>query len=93
MQLALAWAVEHPAVTSALIGPRTEAQLDDLLAPADVRLGADVLDAIDDVVAPGTDLNPADSGFVPAGLAPDARRRAPRRTPYPSTPEPLSGGT
>jgi aryl-alcohol dehydrogenase (NADP+) len=73
--LALAWVTEHPAVTSALIGPRTEAQLDDLLAAAEVALTADVLDAIDDVVAPGTDLNPADVGWVSPGLGPAARRR------------------
>ena len=73
--LALAWTVTHPAVTSALIGVRHEAQLDDLLGAADVTLGADVLDAIDDVVAPGTDLNPADVGWTSPGLDPAARRR------------------
>jgi aryl-alcohol dehydrogenase-like predicted oxidoreductase len=73
--LALAWATEHPAVTSALIGPRTEAQLDDLLGAAGVRLSADVLDAIDDVVPPGTNLNPADVGWTPPGLDRDQRRR------------------
>ena len=73
--LALAWAVEHPAVTSALIGVRSEDQLVDLLGAADVRLGPDVLDAIDAVVPPGTDLNPADTGWTPPGLAAAARRR------------------
>jgi aryl-alcohol dehydrogenase-like predicted oxidoreductase len=73
--LALAWATEHPAVTSALIGPRTEAQLDELIGAADVTLAPEVLDAIDRVVAPGTDLNPADVGWVAPGLAPGARRR------------------
>ncbi|MDY7102236.1 MAG: aldo/keto reductase [Actinomycetota bacterium] len=73
--LALAWVLEHPAVTAALIGPRTRDQLDDLLAAADVRLDADVLDAIDGIVAPGVDLNPADSGWTPPGLEPAARRR------------------
>jgi aryl-alcohol dehydrogenase-like predicted oxidoreductase len=72
--LALAWAVEHPAVTSALIGVRSEDQLGDLLGAADVRLDADVLDAIDAVVPPGIDLNPADSGWTPPGLTPSARR-------------------
>jgi aryl-alcohol dehydrogenase-like predicted oxidoreductase len=74
--LALAWAVEHPAVTSALIGVRFEEQLVELLGAADVHLDADVLDAIDAVVPPGVDLNPADSGWTPPGLAPAARRRA-----------------
>ncbi len=73
--LSLAWATEHPAVTAALIGPRTEAQLDDLLGGLDVVLGSDVLDAIDDVVAPGTDLNPADVGWDPPALSTSARRR------------------
>jgi aryl-alcohol dehydrogenase-like predicted oxidoreductase len=74
-QLALAFAVEHPDVDVALIGPRTPAQLDALLAAVDVRLDADVLDAIDAVVAPGTDLNAADKGWSPPALAADRRRR------------------
>ncbi|MEP1123289.1 MAG: aldo/keto reductase [Ilumatobacter sp.] len=74
-QLALAWAVEHPAVTSALIGPRTEEQLEDLLTASDVSLTSDVLDAIDEVVTPGIDLNPADTGWVSPGLDTAARRR------------------
>ena len=73
--LALAWATEHPAVTTALLGPRTEAQLDDLLGAAEVRLSADVLDAIDAVVAPGVNLNPADIGWTPPGLDREQRRR------------------
>jgi aryl-alcohol dehydrogenase (NADP+) len=73
--LALAWCVEHPAVTTALIGPRTEAQLDDLLGATDLRLDDDTLDAIDAVVAPGTDLNPDDAGWTPPGLDVDQRRR------------------
>ena len=73
--LAIAWAANHPAVSSVLVGPRTEAQLADLLGAADVRLDADVLDAVDEVVAPGVDVNPADTGWVPPGLSPAARRR------------------
>jgi aryl-alcohol dehydrogenase-like predicted oxidoreductase len=73
--LALAWTVEHPAVTSALIGVRSEVQLDDLLGAAALRLDTDVLDAIDAVVAPGTDLNPADTGWTPPALAAARRRR------------------
>ena len=75
--LAIAWATEHPAVSAALLGPRTEAQLDDLLGAAELRLSPDVLDAIDAVVAPGTDTNPADAGWIPPGLAPNRRRRTP----------------
>jgi aryl-alcohol dehydrogenase (NADP+) len=74
-QLALAFAVEHPDVTAALIGPRTNEQLDDLLTAADVTLSSDVLDAIDGVVAPGTDINPADRGWTSPGLDIIRRRR------------------
>jgi aryl-alcohol dehydrogenase (NADP+) len=74
-QLALGWATEHPAVSSALIGPRTEEQLDELLSAADVALDADTLDAVDEIVPPGSDLNPGDRGWSPPGLAAAARRR------------------
>ncbi len=73
--LALAWNVEHPGVTAALIGPRTEEQLDDLLVAAELILDADTLDAIDQIVAPGTNLNPADPGWTPPGLHVSRRRR------------------
>jgi len=73
--LALAWAAEHPAVTAALIGPRTEEQLMDLLGASEVRLDAETLDAIDQIVPPGTNLNPADAGWTPPGLHPSRRRR------------------
>lgn len=75
-QLALAWAVEHPAVTAALIGPRTNDQLDDLLTAATITLDADVLDAIDEIVAPGVDVNPADAGWTSPGLERSHRRRS-----------------
>ena len=75
-QLALAWSVEHQDVTAALIGPRTEAQLEELLTASDITLTPDTLDAIDAIVAPGVDLNPADRGWTPAR---SARRRARRR--------------
>jgi len=74
--LALAFTLAHSAVTSAIIGPRTMEQLEDLLAGADVRLDPDTLDAIDETVAPGTLLDEADRGWDPPWMAPDARRRA-----------------
>jgi len=83
-QMAIAWSTEHPAVTSALIGPRTEEQLADLLTAADVVLDETMLDAIDGVVAPGVDLNPGDRGWTPPGLS-VASRRTPHR-PSPDTP-------
>lgn len=73
--LALAWCVEHPGVTAALLGVRTEAQLDGLLGAADLRLDADVLDRIDAIVPPGRMINPADIGWTPPGLDADERRR------------------
>jgi aryl-alcohol dehydrogenase-like predicted oxidoreductase len=74
IHLALAFVVRHPAVTSAVIGPRTLAHLESQLGAAEVTLDEAVLDRIDEIVAPGTDLNPADTGYrspVPA----DARLR------------------
>ncbi len=62
--LATAFVRAHPAVTAVIIGPRTPEQLDDLLAGADVVLSGDVLDRIDEIVPPGTDLNPADVRFA-----------------------------
>ena len=73
--MSIAFALAHSAVTSAIIGPRTTAQLDDLLAGADVRLDADVLDAIDDVVPPGDVIENADRGWDPPWMSPDERRR------------------
>jgi aryl-alcohol dehydrogenase-like predicted oxidoreductase len=75
--LALAFTLEHPAVSSAIIGPRTMEQLDDLVGAADVRLESDLLDRIDELVAPGTDVDPeADTGWRPPWLAdPRSRRR------------------
>ena len=52
--MAIAFTLAHPAVTSTIIGPRTREQLDDLLAAADMRLDAATLDAIDELVPPGT---------------------------------------
>lgn len=73
--MAVAFTLAHPAVTSAIIGPRTMEQLDDLLAGADLRLGADVLDAIDEVVPAGTVVDDNDRGFEPWWFAPEDRRR------------------
>jgi aryl-alcohol dehydrogenase-like predicted oxidoreductase len=75
--LALAFAVTHPAVTSAIIGPRTMAQLTDLLAGAKVTLDDDVLDRIDEIVPPGTNLNTADAGYQPPSITDPALRRRP----------------
>jgi aryl-alcohol dehydrogenase-like predicted oxidoreductase len=73
--MALAFTLAHPAVTSAIVGPRTVDQLRDLLAGADVRLDEDTLDAVDAVVQPGTTLNDADRGWTPPSMDPQALRR------------------
>jgi aryl-alcohol dehydrogenase-like predicted oxidoreductase len=73
--LALAFTLAHPAVTAAIIGPRDETQLDDLLAGADVRLSGDVLDEIDRIVPPATDVDPANEVSVDPALGVTARRR------------------
>ena len=73
--MAIAFALEHPGVTSAVIGPRTPEQLADLLSGADVRLERPILDAIDELVAPGTLVDENDRGFDPWWLEADARRR------------------
>jgi aryl-alcohol dehydrogenase-like predicted oxidoreductase len=75
IQLALAFAANHPAVTTPIIGPRTIEQLDSQLASVDVVLSADVLDRIDEIVPPGTNLNAGDAGWVNPALEPAARRR------------------
>jgi aryl-alcohol dehydrogenase-like predicted oxidoreductase len=76
--LAMAFVLEHPAVTAAIIGPRTMEQLTDVLGGADVRLSDEVLDRIDELVPPGTTLNAADAGWESPSLRRSARRR-PRR--------------
>jgi len=78
IQLALGFVLEHPAVSAAIIGPRTMEHLESQLPALDLRLHADVLDRIDEIVAPGTDLNSQDVGWVPAALADPSLRRRPR---------------
>jgi aryl-alcohol dehydrogenase-like predicted oxidoreductase len=75
IELAIAFVIRHPAVTSAIIGPRTMEQLESQLTAADVQLSGDVLDRIDEIVEPGTNLNAADTGWSNPALAPAARRR------------------
>ncbi|HTX84715.1 MAG TPA: aldo/keto reductase [Streptosporangiaceae bacterium] len=75
--LAMAFTISHPGVTSALIGPRTMGQLDDLLAGIDVTLSDEILDQIDEIVPPGSDVGtPDQSAYLPPVLQhPDLRRR------------------
>jgi aryl-alcohol dehydrogenase-like predicted oxidoreductase len=75
IHLALAFVLRHPAVTAAIIGPRTMEHLESQLGAAEVELSDEVLDRIDEIVPPGVNLNPADAGWENPALAPEARRR------------------
>ena len=75
--LAMAFTIAHPGVTSALLGARTEPQLDDLLAGVDVTLPDDLLDRIDEIVPPGTDVGTLDQTYQPPALLDPALRRRP----------------
>ncbi len=75
IHLAVAFVLRHPAVTAAIIGPRTMEQLEGLLGADEVRLSDEVLDAIDRIVPPGTNLNAADAGWRPPQLDDPASRR------------------
>ena len=75
IHLALAFVLRHPAVTAPIIGPRTMEQLESQLGAVDVELSDEVLDRIDTIVPPGTNVNPADTGWANPALEPAARRR------------------
>ena len=75
VEMALAFVLNHPAVTAPIIGPRTMEHLEGQLASADITLSADILDRIDEIVPPGINLNPADAGWTNPSLKPAARRR------------------
>ena len=75
IDMALGFVLAHPAVTSPIIGPRTMEQLESQLGAAEIRLPADVLDRIDEIVPPGTTLSRADHGWDPPALANAKLRR------------------
>jgi aryl-alcohol dehydrogenase-like predicted oxidoreductase len=75
--MGMAFVMAHPGVTSAILGPRTMPQLDDLLAGANVVLSDDILDRIDEVVAPGADAGPMGAVYVPPAVAHASLRRRP----------------
>jgi aryl-alcohol dehydrogenase-like predicted oxidoreductase len=78
VHMALAFVMQHPAVTAPIIGPRTMEQLVSQLGAVDVTLSSDVLDRIDEIVPPGVTLTRADAGYVPPSLEDPLLRR--RRT-------------
>jgi aryl-alcohol dehydrogenase-like predicted oxidoreductase len=75
IHLAIAFVLRHPAVTAPIIGPRTMEQLESQIGAADVELSDEILDRIDQIVPPGVNLNPSDSGWSNPALQPSARRR------------------
>jgi aryl-alcohol dehydrogenase-like predicted oxidoreductase len=75
IEMALAFVIRHPAVTAAIIGPRTMDHLESQLTAVDVELSDEVLDRIDQIVPPGVNLNPGDAGWQNPALEPAARRR------------------
>ena len=76
IELALAFVIQHPAVTAAIIGPRTMEHLESQLTATDVELDAELLDRIDEIVPPGTTLSSVDAGWqAPAVTIPSLRRR------------------
>ncbi len=75
IHLAIAFIIRHPAVTAAIIGPRTLAQLESQIGATDVVLTDDLLNRIDEIVAPGTTISASDVGWQNPALAPAARRR------------------
>ena len=77
IHLAIAFVVNHPGVTSAIIGPRTMEQLESQLGALDVRLTDDLLDRIDTIVPPGKNFSRADAGWTPPEIDHAKRRRRP----------------
>ncbi|MDT3444652.1 MULTISPECIES: aldo/keto reductase [unclassified Pseudofrankia] len=75
IELALAFVLRHPAVTSAIIGPRTMDHLESQLTGADITLDEAALDRIDEIVPPGVTINPEDAGWIPPALTKPALRR------------------
>jgi aryl-alcohol dehydrogenase-like predicted oxidoreductase len=75
IELSLAFVLEHPAISSVIIGPRTMEQLESQVSAPDLVLEASVLDRIDEIVEPGTNVNPGDAGWSPPDLANTRKRR------------------
>jgi aryl-alcohol dehydrogenase-like predicted oxidoreductase len=75
--LAMAFATAHPGVTSAIVGARTMTHLDDLIAGLDVTLTDEILDRIDEIVPPGTEVGALDQAYVPPAVAHPGLRRRP----------------
>jgi len=75
IELAIAFVVNHPGVTSAIVGPRTMDISSASCQPGEVTLEEAVLDRIEQIVKPGVNLNPADTSYGEQVLQPHLRRR------------------
>jgi aryl-alcohol dehydrogenase-like predicted oxidoreductase len=75
IEMGIAFVIRHPAVTAAIIGPRTMEHLESQLAAAQVALSEEVLDRIDEINPPGVTINPADNGWTQPALRSAERRR------------------
>ena len=75
--MAVAFVMAHPGVTSAILGPRTMQHLNDLLAGANVVINDEILDRIDKIVPPGTDVGPLEAGYNAPAITQASLRRRP----------------
>jgi aryl-alcohol dehydrogenase-like predicted oxidoreductase len=75
IHMSLAFVINHPSVTSAIIGPRTMEQLESQLGAQDVALSTELLDRVDEIVPPGGGFNDADRGYTPPSLEDASLRR------------------
>ena len=75
IDVAIAFAINHPGVTAAIVGPRTMEQLESYLPATEITLSSAILDRIDELVAPGVTLNPDDNSYGDHELTTAARRR------------------
>ena len=75
IELSLAFVLEHPAISSAIIGPRTMEQLETQLSAPSIVLEPAILDRIDELVPPGTNVNHEDAGFTPRAITKTKLRR------------------
>ncbi|HEY6533705.1 MAG TPA: aldo/keto reductase, partial [Acidimicrobiales bacterium] len=75
IHLSLAFVMQHPGVTSAIIGPRTMDHLESQIGAVDVKLDSEVLDRIDKIVPPGTNVVSSDAGYVPPSILDKRLRR------------------
>jgi aryl-alcohol dehydrogenase-like predicted oxidoreductase len=75
IEMSIAFVLNHPGVTSAIVGPRTMEQLESYLPAAELNVSTEILDRIDAIVAPGVTVNPDDNSYGTHELVPAARRR------------------